>query len=415
MDSVATPGSDPDGESARRVVSRVAKALGQSVLWWQPTTAEPTADGILSGYEIEFESAEGDRSRHRIFVETNPAETDTVRPGVMLLPAEGPDAALAAWIYPNDPALPALSSLVDASRASETLAMMGLDVEVTATTVIAYRPGARAVLRVEGASADGARDSLYAKVVEPGRAAALAERHELFRSSGVPVPRALGWSQDGIVAMTELEGTPAHTALPLIRDPEGFLDQIEFLIALIAGIPAINTARTSLLERVDWYVERLVESTPAEEGRIRDLGALITSCRERAREFAPDPVTVHGDLHLGQLFVDGEDFGSIVGVLDIDTAGSGDPADDAAALYAHLVALAVMAEPIDASYATAGFGIAERWIARWPRNRNPGFDLRARAIAATHLLGHTMHPMVTDAGVVRERLLEFAEALVARA
>src|SRR5690606_23025947 len=52
--------------------------------------------------------------------------------------------------------------------------------------------------------------------------------------------------------------------------------------------------------------------------------------------------TVHGDLHVGQLFVAEDDASVISGVIDIDTCGLGDPADDEAAFMGHLVASLVL-------------------------------------------------------------------------
>jgi aminoglycoside phosphotransferase (APT) family kinase protein len=123
-------------------------------------------------------------------------------------------------------------------------------------------------------------------------------------------------------------------------------------------------------------------------------------------------VTIHGDLHMGQLFVDPEQPSVIAGILDIDTAGVGDPADDAGAFYAHLIALAESLSTRDPSSAAASFEIAAAWRARWRRNLNAGFADRASAIAATHLLGHALQPRVTNPVEVSRRLLGHAESLV---
>ncbi len=65
-------------------------------------------------------------------------------------------------------------------------------------------------------------------------------------------------------------------------------------------------------------------------GRIDDLAHALVPAAARSELRS---ATVHGDLHEAQLIVDG---GQIVGLLDIDDAGVGDPLDDYATVLAHL-------------------------------------------------------------------------------
>jgi aminoglycoside phosphotransferase (APT) family kinase protein len=117
---------------------------------------------------------------------------------------------------------------------------------------------------------------------------------------------------------------------------------------------------------------------------------------------------VHGDLHVGQLFVDPVDPGRILGVLDIDTAGLGDPADDAGAMHAHLIMSALTMRAAGEHESEARYDrLAERWLERWARRDDADFSARARAISATHLLAHTL-----GRSVPASWLLERARALV---
>jgi aminoglycoside phosphotransferase (APT) family kinase protein len=406
--SASVDPSRPETARAGYVLSIVAERLGRSLSGWHSTATEPTDAGYLYGYDLELSAADGGVEHRLVFVE------DADHPGddreLLRIPANGLDAAVSVWLYPNDPDLPALRSLIDPSSTRAALARMGIETEATATEVVSYRPNRRAVVRV-----DTPTGRLYLKVVEPAKAAALAERHEQFRASALPVPRLLGWSSDGVVALSELPGIEAQFAVQRMRDPGAFLDQVEFLTSLLADVPAISTARASLLDRLDWYVDRLADRLPEERERIESLGTVIARSGADGRSYHSTPVTVHGDLHLGQLFVDPDDVCSVTGMLDIDTAGAGDPADDAAAFYAHLVALGELAAASDPDYANACWALAARWLARWPRNRNAGFAARARAIAATHLLGHALRPLAADAAQASIRLLERAEDLVAGA
>ncbi|MCJ0702551.1 aminoglycoside phosphotransferase family protein, partial [Frigoribacterium faeni] len=72
--------------------------------------------------------------------------------------------------------------------------------------------------------------------------------------------------------------------------------------------------------------------------RAAEIDAVYAEIDRRRASWVGDPLTViHGDLHLEQLFVDPAEPWRVTGVLDIDTAGVGHPARDAAALVAHLV------------------------------------------------------------------------------
>jgi hypothetical protein len=325
----------------------------------------------------------------------------------MTIPVGSQDSVVAVWLYPSDPALPALRTVTDPTSTAAVLSALGIPTSPTEVAVVSYRPGRRAVIRVDS---DGAR--LFLKVVEPGKAESISERHELFRSSGLPVPRLLGWTSDGVIAMSGLAGIEAQSAVDRIVDHSAFLDQLEFLCTLLEAVPAVNTARPTLYNRLDWYLERLTEILPDDAGRVAEVGAAIALRGAQGYGFEFTPVTIHGDLHLGQLFIDPDAPSEIAGILDIDTAGVGDPADDAGAFYAHLIALAESSEnPV---VSAESLRLADAWLSRWPRNRNAGFDARARAIAATHLLGHALQPKAEDQAAASRRLVERANAIVQR-
>jgi aminoglycoside phosphotransferase (APT) family kinase protein len=393
-------------ERVAAVLSRVATELHKTLLGFSATLTEPTDRGYLYGYNLELQSAHGPREHRLVFVEES--ADSTPRRGVLTVPIGGAGDSASVWLYPRDPVLPALHDLTDVVTARRVLAGIGIAIQPTSIDVVSYRPGRRAVLRI-----NTVRGSIYAKVVEPAKAESIAERHELYRANGLPVPKLFGWSADGVVAMSELPGVDAQSVVGRIQNQGAFLDQLEFLCALLAGVPAFNTARRSLLDRLDWYVTRLSEHVPGEEERISYIAAAIRRCGAEGRDFAHTPVTIHGDLHLGQLFVDANDPSSISGMLDIDTAGTGDPADDAAAFYAHLIAVGETAATFDQRSAAECFRLAEAWLSRWQRNANAGFADRARAIAATHLFGHALRPLNNDSAAINRRLIDRAGALVA--
>ena len=116
---------------------------------------------------------------------------------------------------------------------------------------------------------------------------------------------------------------------------------------------------------------------PAHASEVRALAAAAS-----AR--LPDAVaaqTIHGDLHIGQLFLDPGD-GSVTGLIDVDTAGQGAAADDASAFIGHAIASAVLtAEGGDARRIAQ---LAELALARWAS------DAGTRALTAVHVLGHAL-------------------------
>jgi aminoglycoside phosphotransferase (APT) family kinase protein len=76
---------------------------------------------------------------------------------------------------------------------------------------------------------------------------------------------------------------------------------------------------------------RVVPELGDRVGRLNDVfSAAVAAVKARSG------VTIHGDLYEAQVIVGGERGERIVGLLDIDGVGPGDPLDDQATLLAHL-------------------------------------------------------------------------------
>lgn len=375
----------------------VADSSGLRLVAARRLQSEAGPNGFVTGYSIRLADEHGQEVDRVVYVETTPPGID--REGVIRLQDETGDER-AVWVYPNDPNLPALADAVVPQRARgllERLTGAPVDGDVH-LDVTAYRPGKRAVVKVSSPSG-----AYYLKVVAPEAARRIHERHAAWRAAGVAVPPAEGWSQEGVVAIAEQPGMPAASALGL-ADPERLLDSIDELREQIAQVPSDGEARGSLARRIDWYLRRVRSLAPELEPRLQVIGAEVS----RALGSELRRATIHGDLHLGQLFVDPEDPSRVVGVIDIDTAGAGDPADDAAALWAHLVATKAHAATAgDPARSEAADDLARRARLRWRSTADRARGERVAAIAATHLLGHALTGVLTPqrAVAVAERVL----------
>ncbi|MGR0220212.1 phosphotransferase [Agromyces sp. ZXT2-6] len=283
----------------------------------------------------------------------------------------------AIWVHPDDPHLPALAAAAFPHAVGVLLARLGVPGAVESVELVAYRPTRRAVIRVGvGGSA------VYVKIVRPDLVERIAGRHRAFAAAGVPVPPVLGWSPAGLLVLAAADGTPLD-AVVAEADAEALVRELGALrgrIAAIEGIPP--SARPSVASRAGWYASRLAERMPRLSGR---LGPLVSAAR-RAAAASVTPMTVHGDLHAGQLFV-GDDGRSITGLVDVDTAASADPGIDSGAFVAHALASVVLAgRSGDVSRATGFRALAAAAEASW-LGRPEGTD---HAHAVGHLLAQAM-------------------------
>lgn len=224
------------------------------------------------------------------------------------------------WPVTSDPGLPGLGVALDPQAVREMLAPLGVPRGPVALRLRAYRPGRRAVVE---ATMGGHR--FFVKVLRPSRIEALQLRHRALEGI-LPVPASHGWSSDlGLVVLEARRGATLREALvrgEAIPHPREIRD-------LLVRLPKLEDRRTAASQAASGVahidlVRRLApEATRALEG-YDFASAMGASTRA---------VTVHGDLHESQLLV--ED-GRLVAMLDVDTAGLGDPRDDWATFLGHL-------------------------------------------------------------------------------
>lgn len=277
-------------------------------------------------------------------VAIEPRGASAVTGVAVALAGDGPDASrvvyvdesvdpAAIWVHPDDPQLPALAAAAFPHALGVLLARVGVPGAVESVELVAYRPARRAVVR----AIVGGRP-VYAKVVRPDRAEPIAARHRAFAEAGVPVPTVLGWSPAGLLVLAAADGAPLGSVIADVDAPAvvGEVDRLRRRIATVAGTPP--PTRPSVASRADWYAGRLAERMPHLGDR---LGPLVAVAQAAAATSSP-PVTVHGDLHAGQLFI-ADDGRRITGLIDVDTAAAADPGVDSGAFIAHALASAALA------------------------------------------------------------------------
>jgi hypothetical protein len=235
---------------------------------------------------------------------------------------------MAVWRFPHDPFLPGLALATDPEQAAYVLEQLGAGPGSVKLRTRAYRAGRRAVVEVTRPSA-----RIFLKILRPGKVEQLQERHsELARS--LPVPVSLGWSKTlGIVALQAMPGRPLRKTL---ESGSRRLPKAGAIVALLDQFPTDNV-----------HAPRI--SSPCERApdHARLLTAVLPDSRERLEQIIDrlavvkpgPPVAVHGDFHASQILVEGE---QVTGLVDVDTAGAGDRADDLAGILGHLSALSLV-------------------------------------------------------------------------
>lgn len=235
------------------------------------------------------------------------------------------DARAAVWAFPDDPYLPALAAVAEPRHLRSVV-----DQPVVGAVQVhrrAYRPTRRAVLEVAGSG--GAE--LFLKVLRPERARRI-ERVHVRLCERLPVPSPVRCAAPGVVALQPLRGRSLRRCLlegAPVPDPAALVELSLVLRTVV--LPAELRGDPRAFADPTPHVRGVVRALPHLGGRVQAVVDAVVS-----RSPQPD-VTVHGDLHGGQVLVDD---GEVSGLLDLDGVGQGSLADDAGNLVGHLEALA---------------------------------------------------------------------------
>ncbi|THJ65511.1 aminoglycoside phosphotransferase family protein [Arthrobacter echini] len=241
----------------------------------------------------------------------------------------GDSGTLTSWLHPADPLLPGLGLALDADRATALAFGDGVRPEESVPVLRSYRPLRRAVVVVRNG-----QERRYLKVLRPGMAEPLVQRHSMLRAAGIPAPTVTADPQLDVVAMRAAPGEPL--AELLLRDGAAEVDPhalVRLLTSLPRGVLELPV-RAPWTDRVRDYAEGAVAALPSEAMRIRGLARRIDRVVRATGKGALVPS--HGDFYEANLLIAG---GAVSGLLDVDALGPGHLVDDLACCVGHLAVL----------------------------------------------------------------------------
>lgn len=314
------------GPGAHAVLATTVGAAGGTLAAARPVHVRyrPGADLVVR-YEASVRWAGSAAVAETLVAATT---TQGVPAGAVPLIAEterGP-IEVGVWRWPFDPVV---SGLADAVTPSAVARVLGCDPDRLELAVIAYRPTERAVVR---ATLHGG-PTYYLKVLAPERAGELADRHRRLLAAGVPVPPVVDHDREtGILVLGELAGPTLRDAIK--SGETRWPDAGEYLTitrALEAADLADAAPTSSRITDATAHARMIATVLPDQRYRLDALIDLFSAGLDRVA--ARTGPTIHGDLYEAQIVVDGT---RVVGILDVDDAGPGDPLDDLATVVAHL-------------------------------------------------------------------------------
>ncbi|GAB3824176.1 phosphotransferase family protein [Kribbella italica] len=369
------------GPAAGEILGAAVEAAGGELIDWRSTEVAHHAETATVAYRATVSSA--GVVTDEVFGATAGGQ---IPAGVTVV--GDAETQIGVWSAANDPRLPGLRGAMDPVAVSSLFSRCGLGSGPVSVRLRAYRPLRRAVVE-----AIGPLGRLFLKVVPSGDGQALHDRHRLLTGAGVPAPRSLGWTDDGLVVLEALGGRTLRSALRsghVGTDPAELTRMLDRLPSELLEAPR----RTSWLERTSYYAHSIAQVVPELASWSAGLSSAIV-----AEGIIGPTVPVHGDFYEAQVHVDQS--GAIVGLLDVDTAGPGDRLDDLACLVGHL---SVLAQVLPAN-ADAIDGLAEHCLSTFDRQVDPD-QLRLRIASVVLSLATGPH-RVQDAGwqqATRERV-----------
>jgi hypothetical protein len=333
VDPTTTVAPHLTGPGAAEVLEAALGAAGLTLDAWRLDSVHHRVGRSLSALYAARVLDQGDAA-HDLAVVAH-VDRKPVPPGAVEVTVD--DVPVWVWRFPNDPFLPGLPSATSVARVRELLDGLGVAPGAVSLEIRAYRPARRAVVEVSIAGDEAAGRVLYLKVLVGDRAGRLATVHRELAAAGVPVPGVVGVApEQGILAIRALPGATLRSALAE-GAPVPPPDALVAVSERIAAAPLSDGADPTRFADPSRHVTVL-------GGLLPDLAEDLRRTAAVASSVGGPRVAVHGDLHEAQLLVDG---GEVVGVLDVDGAGTGWLAQDAGSLVAHLEAVGEVWPAVD--------------------------------------------------------------------
>ncbi|QNG36414.1 phosphotransferase [Geodermatophilaceae bacterium NBWT11] len=310
------------GDAAVDLWSAALAPTGATLRSLRATSVSLRADGAATvQYAAALVDAAGTPTRDTLAAVTGSRIPDGA--AVLAGEVDGGTVHVGLWRWPLDPALPALAWATSAAAVRRRLPALGVPAEEAVLRLRAYRPGRRAVVEVVAPGG-----CWFLKVVPPAAVAGLAGRHDLLVGA-VPAPPVLARTDDGVLVLPALPGTPLRDLLDdlpaLVPALDGVLDALP---ASLATLPRVRTP----LDRAAGHGAVLGLVTPHLRPRLDRLTVALAAVDPGDHPLVP----VHGDFYEAQLLLAD---GAVSGLLDVDGAGAGHRIDDWATLLGHLVVL----------------------------------------------------------------------------
>jgi len=261
-----------------------------------------------------------------------------------------PDLKMAVWRFPHDPKLPHLPAVIDPEAVREHLPYDNLPTGYGASAavvrirakVIHYYPEERCTCRydLESSATRGSRPlSLFGKTFNDDRGEDAHRRQlELWRitqrkTRKFIVARPLGyrakvktlWLEhiSGVPAIGFLSGAACQAWLSAVAD--GLAD-----LHRVAPFGAAQHRSDDQRQDLRSKSKKLAHAFPGLAGSLKSLQRDLE--RNAANWTAARESFIHGDFHLRQLLVQGDQ----IVFLDFDECGSGDPLQDVASFLVDL-------------------------------------------------------------------------------
>jgi hypothetical protein len=257
--------------------------------------------------------------------------------------AHAPELGFVFHIFPADPSLPTLAMAADGVAMSPILdAALGPHVCGVDVEAVRYKPGRQCVLRYGVTWVGAQKATVYGKVAERPRFE--RAREALGRLGAVAgglrfrLPASLG-----AVPSLRLELFAPMHGLPLSDCSEAvdFLDlcaragealhDLHDLPVALASERDLHTQLTRLAEAavtLTWFLPACAARVETLRDALRTGLAAVAPARRRP---------IHGDFHMDNVLVSG----SSLGLMDLEDATMGDPADDVGWAWAQLTWLAI--------------------------------------------------------------------------